>query len=66
MATANQTVDIGSNSLLASVLHGADVDNKKGREKIASKKKLETRRAIEDYLETRRMRKNLDEYYFDE
>jgi hypothetical protein len=66
MATANQTLDIGSNSLLGSLLHAADSDNKKGREKVTSKKKLETRRAIEDYLESRRMRKNLDEYYFEE
>lgn len=66
MATVNQTIDLGSNALLGSVLHATENENKKSKEKVSSKKKLETRRAIEDYLETRRMRRDLDEYYFDE
>ena len=66
MATANHTLDIGSNSLLGSVIHASEAENKKTKEKVTSKKKLETRRAIEDYLESRRMRKDLDEYYFEE
>ncbi len=39
--------------------------DKKTREKESAKRKLETRRAIEDYMEAKRMKSDLEDYYFD-
>lgn len=64
--TTNQMLDVAQDTLLNAFMQTAECDNKKLKEKVTNRKKLETRRAIEDYLETRRMRKAFDEYDFED
>ena len=50
---------------LAEVFIELQSQGKQCKEKDSAMKKLDTRRAIEDYQESRRLRESLDEYSFD-
>jgi hypothetical protein len=51
--------------LLVETFSEAQSREKKNREKESARKKLVTRRAIEDYQESRRLRAVLDDYDYD-
>ena len=51
--------------ILAEAFSEVQSRDKKSREKESARRKLETRRAIEDYQESRRLKAALDDYYYD-
>ncbi len=66
MATTNSSLNSANKAVLDAIIQNASEAGKKTREKGSNKKKLETRRAIEDYLETRRMRRDLEDYFLED
>ena len=66
MATTNTSLNSTTKAVMDAIIQSASPDTKKTRERSSNKKKLETRRAIEDYLESRRMRRDLDDYFIED
>ncbi len=54
-----------ANEELVDALFDIPVDDKKSKEKDTAKRRLKTRRAIEDYMESKRLRESLNDFYLD-
>ncbi|OZG75087.1 hypothetical protein BTA51_01430 [Hahella sp. CCB-MM4] len=54
-----------ANEELIESLFDIHVGDKKSKEKDSAKRRLKTRRAIEDYMESKRLRESLNDFYQD-
>ncbi|WP_020406728.1 PA3496 family putative envelope integrity protein [Hahella ganghwensis] len=50
---------------LTDALFDIHTEDKKTKEKDTAKRRLKTRRAIEDYMESKRLRESIGDYYLD-
>ncbi|AZZ90204.1 MULTISPECIES: PA3496 family putative envelope integrity protein [unclassified Hahella] len=62
MQNMNQPSDSVASTIL-DVFYESETQERKSKEKQASKRRLQARRAIEDYLENKRLREATEDYY---
>ncbi|ABC27637.1 hypothetical protein HCH_00739 [Hahella chejuensis KCTC 2396] len=65
MQNMNQPSDSVASTIL-DVFYETETQERKSKEKQASKRRLQARRAIEDYLENKRLREATEDYYLSE